>query len=79
MIGIAKTGSGKTIAFGVPSVVHVLGMFVAGVERLETFELSRLTWGSLLLRQKFPRVCSPELHASRLFTPSIITLQIRRQ
>lgn len=26
MIGIAKTGSGKTIAFGVPSVVHILGM-----------------------------------------------------
>jgi superfamily II DNA/RNA helicase len=52
MIGIAKTGSGKTIAFGVPSVVHVLGMFVAGVERLETVELSRLTRGSLLLRQK---------------------------
>lgn len=26
MIGIAKTGSGKTIAFGVPSVVHALGM-----------------------------------------------------
>lgn len=25
MIGIAKTGSGKTMAFGVPSVVHALG------------------------------------------------------